>query len=197
MLIDDYLPTYDVSNTYAVTVNDIASKVYPIVRKMDISDADVTMFLFQLRGIASKCGGGQEFDLDSLLKMGFVILEEKTNHELVLGLIGKPWTPDGCLVDFNAEEFKDFDRPGYAKIAWNFSVKSAGTGICQLATETRIQCTDEESRWKFGIYWFFVSSLSGLTRKEILRVLKSQAEKVVIEVNESLLSLASWLSGPG
>ncbi|MCO6511365.1 MAG: hypothetical protein J5I65_11300 [Aridibacter famidurans] len=183
MLIDEFLPTYDVSNTYAVTVNDIASKVYPIVKKMDISDADVSMFLFQLRGIASACEGKREFDLDSLLKTGFVILDEKNNKELLLGLIGKPWTPDGCLVDFTAEEFKDFDKPGYAKVAWNFTVESAGTGICQLATETRIQCTDDEGRWKFGIYWFFVSSLSGVTRKEILRVLKSQAEKVVVEVN--------------
>lgn len=183
MLIDEFLPTYDVSNTYAVTVDDISSNVYPILRKMEISDASVSMFLFQLRGISAACDGPEKFDLDSLLKTGFVILEEKTNHELLLGLIGKPWTPDGCLVDFSADEFKDFDRPGYAKIAWNFSVESAGTGICQLATETRIKCTDEASRWKFGVYWFFVSSLSGLTRREILDVIKSQAEKVVVEVN--------------
>lgn len=184
MLIDQFLPTYDVSNKYAVTINDIASRVYPVVRKMDISDASMSMFLFQLRGISSVCGGQDGFDLDSLLKMGFVILDEKKNKELLLGLIGKPWTPDGSLVDFTADEFKDFDKPGYAKIAWNFSLKSAGTGMCQLATETRIACTDKESRTSFGLYWFFVSSFSGLTRKEILQVLKSQAEKVVVEVNE-------------
>jgi hypothetical protein len=182
MLIDELLPTYDVSNEYAVTVNDIPSKVYPFVREMDISSASVSMFLFQLRGIKSVCSSDDHFDLDSLLKLGFVILDEKSSKELLLGLIGKPWTPDGCLVDFSAKEFKDFDKPGYAKVAWNFSLKSADTGTSQLATETRIACTDDESRWNFGIYWFFVSSLSGLTRKEILQVIKSQAEKVVIEV---------------
>ncbi|REJ79363.1 MAG: hypothetical protein DWQ47_01080 [Acidobacteria bacterium] len=185
MLIDEFLPTYDVSNKYAVTINDVRSKVYPFVRKMDISAASVSMFLFQLRGIKSACGSEDHFDLDALLKMGFVILGEKKNKELLLGLIGKPWTPDGCLVDFSADEFKDFDKPGFAKIAWNFALKSTGTGECQLATETRVACTDEESSRNFGIYWFFVSSLSGLTRKEILHVIKSQAEKVVIEVEES------------
>lgn len=183
MLIDDFLPDYDVSNRYATSVKAPREKVWPVVRRLDISSASVSMLLFRLRGISAARNEEGNCDLDKILKMGFVILGEKENEELLLGLIGKPWNPSGSLVDFTVEEFRDFDKPGYAKVAWSFSLKGADGEKTMLETETRVHCNDDQSRWNFGFYWFFVGPFSGLTRKEMLQVLKSQAETVKVEVS--------------
>lgn len=184
MLIDKYLPTYDVSNKYAVTVNASPERVFQAVRRLDITSASLSMLLFRLRGISEAWAEEKKYDLDSFLKTGFVVLGEDPSQEFVLGLIGKPWMPAGDLVDFTAKEFAGFDKPGYSKIAWNFTVRPLDEGKSLLETETRILNTDSSSKWTFGVYWFFVGSLSGLTRKEILEVIKHQAETPLLPENE-------------
>ena len=179
MLIDEYLPKYDVSNKYAVTVDAPPERVFEVVHRLDISSAEISMLLFRLRGLAG-WESEEKYDIDRIQKAGFVILGEDPSQEFLLGLIGKPWSPTGELVDFTAEEFAEFDKPGLAKIVWNFTVKEVEDGKTLLETETRILNTDEDARWKFGIYWFFVSSFSGLTRHEILHVLKNQAERPLL-----------------
>lgn len=176
MLIDEFLPSFDTAAKYATTAQAGPEAVWPVVKRLDVSEAAVSVFLFKLRGLSSGCGEGQAFDIDSFRRMGFVILGEREGEELLLGLIGKIWSPSGCLVDFTPEEFHDYDRPGYAKVAWNFSLKQAGEGSTVIETETRILCTDVSSKWDFSVYWFFVNSFSGLTRQEMLKTLRSQAE---------------------
>ena len=49
---------------------------------------------------------------------GFVILDEVREQELVIGVAGRFWRPDGGrCVDLNASDFVEFSRPGYAKAA--------------------------------------------------------------------------------
>jgi len=183
MLIDEFLPGYDVSNKYAVTVNASPERVFEVVRRFDITKASLAMLLFRLRGIQEAWSEEKKFDVDSLVKTGFVVLGEDPAQEFLLGLIGKFWVPTGDLVDFSPKEFAGFDKPGYAKVCWNFTVKDLGKGKSLLETETRVLNTDETSKSYFGIYWFFVGALSGLTRKDILAVLKRQAETPLLPEN--------------
>lgn len=110
---------------------------------------------------------------------GFVILEEVPDDEIVIGVAGRFWRPDGgrCM-DLTASNFMEFSRPGYAKVAWNFrlSAESPETGITILSTETRIQCFGRSASWKFGAYWSVVGPFSGLIRKAILKQVKAKAE---------------------
>jgi len=112
---------------------------------------------------------------------GFVILDELPDDELVVGVAGRFWRPDGgrCM-DLKAPDFIDFSRTGHAKVAWNFKLRAAPpeteTKTTILSTETRIQCFGRAARWKFRAYWTLVGPFSGLIRKAILKHVKTQAE---------------------
>ncbi len=93
-----------------------------------------------------------------------------------LEMVGKFWQPDGNLIRVERDDFIHFDKPGYAKAAWNFSLFETADGAIRLNTETRIFCTDAASRIYFRLYWFFIGAFSGLIRREILLVIKQTAE---------------------
>jgi len=110
---------------------------------------------------------------------GFVTLEELPDQELVIGVAGRFWRPDGgrCM-DLTAANFIEFSRTGYAKVAWNFKLRteSPETETTVLSTETRIRCFGPAALWKFRIYWSLVGPFSGLIRKAILKQVKRKAE---------------------
>ena len=106
MLIDEYLPKYDVSNKYAVTVDAPPERVIEVVHRLDISSAEISMLLFRLRGLA-RCESGENYDIDRIQKAGFVILGEDPSQEFLLGLIGKPWSPTVYSLGWSSRK-----RPG-------------------------------------------------------------------------------------
>ena len=62
-----------------------------------------------------------------------------------------------------ASSFVDFQRPGFAKMAFNFRVDGG-----ELTTETRIFLTNTSARWAFGAYWLVIRPFSGWIRREWL-----------------------------
>jgi hypothetical protein len=93
-------------------------------------------------------------------------------------LVGRFWTPTGELQRLDHDGYLKFNQPGYAKAAWNFSLIERTDRSTFLETETRVYCTDEESRKRFRIYWFFIGGFSGVIRREILKAIKKKAEGV-------------------
>jgi len=181
MLIDDFLPDYDFSEKHETTVRASAEKVYAALNSFDFNESAVIRWLFRLRGLTSKnsCdAGGQVLTLRDMTKFGFVVLGEKLDEEVLFGLVGKFWKPTGDLQRIKAEDFLGFDKSGYAKTTWNFTLaKLAPEEIC-LKTETRVQCLDEASRRSFNFYWTFIKPFSGWIRQEALRLAKEKAEAV-------------------
>ena len=176
MLIDDFLPGYDVGERHRTEVRAPADKVYAAVRRLDLSRARVSMLLFRLRGLPAGLRAPSCLTLDDFLRTGFILLGERPDEELLLGLVGRFWTPSGDLQRLNAEGFRRFDRPGFAKAAWNFSLSGRPGGTVLLGTETRVLCTDAASRRRFRLYWLFIGAFSGLIRREALRAVKRNAE---------------------
>jgi hypothetical protein len=172
MLIDDFLRDFDIGERHHVKVHAPVDRVYRAIRELDLSHARLSMFLFRLRGMC----GEPTFNLDELLKMGFIPLGDKPNEELLLGLVGRFWTLSGGVRRLDAEGFRSFDEPGYARAAWNFSLTDHTT-YTTLETETRVRCTDDSSRKRFLWYWRIVGGFSGLIRRDILRSIKRSAEK--------------------
>jgi len=172
MLIDEFLPKWDARERHSIKVNAPVDEVCRAMRQMDLRRARLTNFLLKLRGISAPA----DFSIADLLKMRFVILAEEPDKEIVLGLTGKFWQPDGNLVRVERDDFIHFDKPGYAKAAWNFSLFETADGAIRLNTETRIFCTDAASRARFRLYWFFIGAFSSLIRREILCVIKKAAE---------------------
>lgn len=173
MLIDDYMPAFDVSEHHHVQVRATRAEVYAQVRKFDMSDAKLTRLLVRLRGLPAP----QRFAFDDLLKMRFCLLAERRGEEIVLGLVGRFWQPCGEICRMDEKTFRNFAESGYAKAAWNFHLTPEAKDAVRLTTETRVQCTDAASRFKFRLYWSFISSFSALIRKEMLQTLKRNAER--------------------
>lgn len=106
-----------------------------------------------------------------------MLLDEKPNEEIVIGVVGKFWKLTGNIQSVSTERFVEFNEKGFAKAAWNFSLRSDGADKTTLTTETRIRCMDDASRRKFKQYWTFIGPFSGIIRKEMLRIIKRDAEK--------------------
>lgn len=166
MLIDQWMPEFDVASQHQIEIHAPSDKVYKALRQIDLRHSLIVMMLFRLRGLPVVVNR-----LDAFREMGFGLLAEKPGSEIVLGLIGKFWTPGGGIRQVDADSFARFSEPGYAQAAWNFAVIPQN-GITLTSTETRVRCTDDESRRRFRSYWTLIGPFSGVIRMEMLRLIK-------------------------
>lgn len=181
MLIDEFMPVYDFDEKHETIVRASAETVYAALDSFDFNESTVIRRLFRLRGLALKsaCDAtAQTLTLRDMTKFGFVVLGEKPDKEILLGLVGKFWKPDGDLQKINAEDFLSFDKTGYAKAAWNFTITESAAKETRLTTETRVRCTDDASRSQFRFYWTFIKPFSGWIRQETLKLAKRKSEAV-------------------
>lgn len=106
-------------------------------------------------------------------RTGFTVLT-RTEQELVVAAL-KPVTnkaPRAEVGDVGLGVFREFGRPGYIKIAFNF--RCAG-GI--LSTETRVLATDSRARRVFAAYWLAIRAGSGIIRHVWLRAIRRRARR--------------------
>lgn len=175
MLIDEFMFAWDAREQHSIAINASAREIFQAAQQMDLRRARLTNFCFRLRGLRG-VSARADSSLANLLKMGFVRLGEKPDEEFLLGLTGKFWQPNGELIRVEKDDFVGFDKPGYAKAVWNFSLAETDGAAIRLTTETRIVCTDAQSRRRFRLYWFFIGWFSGLIRREMFAVIKDAAE---------------------
>jgi len=177
------MPACDVSEFHETTVRAPIQKVYDALRIADLGGSPIVRLLLRLRALPAMftIGGHKRnlhINLDALVKGGFVLLGENPPNEIALGLIGRFWKLSGATRSIIAGEFKAFDEPGYAKAVWNFSLVQEGANLTRLATETRVRCSDDASRGRFRLYWGVIAPFSGLIRREVLRLIRREAESV-------------------
>ena len=173
MLIDEFMPRFDFAETHETTIDAPADSVFAAIRTFDACESAIIRWLFRMRGLPT-----ENMTLQGFERMGFKILQENENEEILVGLAGRFWTPWGDMQKVNAETFREFAKEGYAKAAFNFSLAKTGKVKTLLKTETRIRTFDETSRSRFGLYWTFIAPFSGWTRREMLRIIKEDAESV-------------------
>ncbi len=183
MIIDRYMPEFDISKSYATTVSAPVHKVYSSLKNADINDSPIIRVLFLLRGLPmifrsrSSRGGHKRLTISDMAGTGFILLDERPNEELVIGVVGQFWKLTGNIRRIEPKQFTDFSDSGYAKATWNFSLKAETDNVTLLTTETRVHCTDEKSRERFRSYWGLIGPFSGLIRKEMLKIIKRESEK--------------------
>jgi hypothetical protein len=176
MLIDEFLAEYDFEEKHSIAIRADAATVYEAAQDVDFGESLIVRVLLRLRGMSADA-----LSLRNLRYSKFRILGERPARELLIGLAGRFWTPWGDLQDVTAENFKAFDRTGYAKAVWNFSLLADGPDT-RLTTETRIKCLDAKSRRSFGRYWMFIRPFSGLIRTEMLKTIKHRAESRILSI---------------
>jgi hypothetical protein len=183
VLIDDFMPNFDVSERHHTLVLAPADEAYHAAREMDLARSRVIRGLFAARGIPrliTRRAGGRgprSMTVDRLLASGFVWLGEDPGREFVLGLVGTFWRPGGGVSRLEPSEFAAFDEPGQAKAVWNFRVIGDGDERSFVTTETRVRVPDEASRRKFLLYWAAIGPFSGVIRRQALALIKADAER--------------------
>lgn len=147
------------------------NEVYEAAASLNMSRSLFISMLFNLRGLPESA-----LTLRGLQKMGFTLLGQHQNQELLLGLVGQFWKLSGNLQPLEPATFKSFSNPGFAKAAWNFSMHPYQKDKTTLKTETRIKCLDKKSYMEFRLYWLLIGPFSSWIRKASLNIIKQEAE---------------------
>jgi hypothetical protein len=176
MLIDQFLPTYDINAEYQIDIHAPIERVYSAARYLNMSDSWIVRWLYRLRGLPK-----YNLTLDGMLKWGFVLLADQPSQEIVFGLIGRFWTHSAQIQSVTVDTFVEFQQQGYAKTVANIAFIPQDVGIVRVTTETRVYCPDDTSRRNFRLYWLLIGPFSGIIRKEWLRLIKQHAEVVCMQ----------------
>ena len=180
MLLDRWLPEFDVSKRYAIRIRASRARVFEELLRYDFKSSLSTRVLMALRGYGRRARRARPERIatlpESLVRFGFTALDEDPGRELVFGLVGRFWRPKGDLCTVPAADFEGFQEPGFAKAAWNLLVEEDGTDVVRLSTETRVLCFGDAARRRFLLYWRIIEPFSGVIRRSLLGGVRRTSE---------------------
>jgi hypothetical protein len=188
MLLDEFLPEFDVRTRHTSRVAASPGRVYASLRTANFDHWGLTRVLYALRTLPSfpvspretwrrfrQALGRKHSNIDDMLAGGFTLLGERPDEELVLGTAGRFWRIRGELWPTDPERFRETLPLGTAKAAWSFGVRRGADGTTELWTETRVLCADSAARRHFRAYWRLIGPFSGLIRREMLAAIRWEA----------------------
>lgn len=202
MLVDDFLPTYDVSDSVATVVNADIVTTWNALMTVDLIDvgrkhpvAGVLGMARSLPDLVNRLLHGQlPADHPSSLRLrdlttlpldkgGWVMLGSREQDEIALGLVGKFWRP---VIEFasvpSAEAFREFAEPEFAKTVYSLSVSCLDNRRTLLSGVMRTATTDEHARRWFRRYWTLgVGSGAHVLVNGLLDVTREMAEQNVLQ----------------
>lgn len=180
MLIDRFMPVFEVVKRHAIEVDADQATTYEAAKSLDLGQSLPIQILVGIRSIPAYVTGRRKptasFRLMDMLGAGFVLLEEQPDDEIVMGAVGRFWRPTGGMESVAREDFVAFDQPGFAKGVMNVRVEGDEFAT-RLSTETRVLCTDDRSRRSFARYWRVIGPFSALIRRLMLQKMKAAAER--------------------
>jgi hypothetical protein len=179
VLLDEVMPEYDVHEVHQLWVPAEPEAAYEAVRAVTAREVRLFVPLMSLRAVPARLRGRpRALDariplLTQMVEEGFVDLGAEPGSEVVVGAVGRFWSPTGNLpvrTIRTCEDFKDFAQPGYSKAAMNFTVEPQRDGSL-LRTETRVVGTDAEATRKFRRYWWLIGWASAAIRRSWLKAI--------------------------
>ncbi len=172
MLLDDFLPVYDVSDAVATVVHADLATTWDALMDVDLIDVGRKRPLIGVLGairmlpdlVGHVLHGELPLAPPEHLRLrdaatlpasdgGWVLLGERPHDEIALGLVGKFWRPVIEFADVSADRFRDFSDPGYAKTVYALSVRRLDDQRTLLSGVMRTATTDEHARRWFRRYW--------------------------------------------
>ena len=191
MLIDRYLPDYDVTLDCETRVDASLEETYHAIRSADLRDPVISA-LFALRELpmrlARRLSGEPAppappkitFGTITQQGPGWTVLAEEPGRELVIGSVGRFWEKDYGSRPVAADEFVSFREPGYGKLAIGFSLRPDLRGGTLLRYEARTATTDATAYRKFHRYWALIRPGVALVMRSALHRIKLEAELEVL-----------------
>lgn len=198
MLMDEFMPVYDVSDAVATVVAADLATTWTALMDVDLIDVGRQRPLVAALGalrmlpdIVTHLLHGElparppdHMRLRDLVALpmnagGWVLLGEREQDEIALGLIGKFWRP---VIEFapvsSAAQFRDFAEPGFAKTIYSLSTRALDPGRTLLSGAMRTTTTDDAARRWFRRYWTFgVGSGAHVLVNGLLDVAREMAEQ--------------------
>lgn len=187
MELDHFLPTYHFNEVHSIEVQASASRIFRAIQEVTPSElSPVFRLLFWIRSLPARLAGKSAMGfapaqpLLDQLEGNFIFLANIPDREIVFGMIGQFWKPAGnqAVPLAHVQEFIQFDRPGYAKVAANFYISEGRRdGRLTVSTESRVCVADSEARKKFACYWFVIYLGSSYIRRLLLKAIRRRAEQ--------------------
>jgi hypothetical protein len=195
MLIERLLPAFDAIRTEHLVVPGDVESAYAAVCRADFirawRESPAVRALFGTRSLAGRLVSatrGRTFTeppapasmrLSDMPTHGeWVPLREDPPHEIAFGAVGRFWGGETAWEQIDADGFVTFERPGYARIACNFSVRAYGAERTLVSYECRTQATDHAARRAFLRYWRPLSPFIGVVLRAQLGVVAAEASAV-------------------
>jgi hypothetical protein len=180
-LLDRFMPAFDVVERHHVEVGAPAAVTLEAARTMDLAARPLVRAIFKGRelilGSRPDTRERPKGLVDDVLSLGWAILADVPDRELVVGAVTRPWEPDVTFRPVPPDVFADFRDADYVKIAWTLRADPIGAHTSIFRTETRAVATDAAARAKFRVYWSCLSPGISLIRRLSLRPLKADAER--------------------
>lgn len=188
-LLDEFFPAYDVRERHARRIAASPEHVFAALRTANLADGATTRLLFALRALPAyldamvrgrqRQPGRGSLRLADFERVGFAVLAERPNEELLIGLQGRFWRPRGDLEIIDAAAAREPIPPGRARAGWTFQLQTLADGRTELVTETRVRCADRRTWRRFRWYWTLIRPGSGLIRRAMLASIQREAESAV------------------
>ena len=181
-LIERFMPTCEVAERHEIRVDAPAEYTFAAARDMDVNRSTLVRAIFALRSLPSRWRGRPPGRspaplLAETLALGWRILAEIPDREVVVGAVTRPWRAEVEFRGLDPDAFAGFAEPGYAKIVWTLEAEPLGPATSRFRTETRVSTTDPRSRRLFRRYWAVLSPGILLIRRESLKLVKADAER--------------------
>jgi hypothetical protein len=175
------MPNCEVREHHEVRVAAPAAVTFASVRALELHRSPLIRGTFRARQLIMGATAARDRTprrpfLEEVLSLGWRILAEEPDREIVVGAVTQPWRTDVVFRGIPPEEFAAFEQAGYVKIAWTLAATPLGPRDSVFRTETRAIATDRDSRARFRRYWTVVSPGIRLIRRETLRLVKREAE---------------------
>ncbi|BDX32843.1 hypothetical protein TUM20985_33900 [Mycobacterium antarcticum] len=182
-IIESMMPEYDVVLSEHFVVAADPTTTFAAARALDLLTVhspilDLSMWL---RGLPARLSGKTPppppklvMDADMALP-GWTFLGEHQDREIAFGAVGRFWQPNIEWRDVAVDQFKEFDEPGWGKIAANYSFLPYGRSATLVTYECRTMTTDPVSRRRFLRYWSLIRPFVGHIMRATLRRIGADA----------------------
>lgn len=174
--IQKYLPKPRHTEIHRIYVKASPEQAWEMARHFDAAEIPWVKLLFDIRTLPEKFSGKEQapeaagVSVDQVVSdgTGFMLLTEVPGREVVVGSVGQFWHLNIPFANVSPDTFRDFEAPGWGKLAWAISVEPYRDGST-VSLELRTTATDERSWDKLSKYYRIIGIGSRMIRNSAMK----------------------------